>query len=132
MAGFTPGIEPCRRFYVAAVRPILAAAFPNLVHSAALLGNGSEVLGYDSVRSTDHHEGPRLLLFLTPGDCECLGARIVETLARRLPLMFMGYSIHFGPPDAAGVRLLRPVALPGGSVDTMSRAERPKRGVRSH
>lgn len=92
-------------FYEEAVRPILAAEFPALVHSAALIGYGSEVLRYDSPRSTDHEWGPRLLLFLRPEDHGRDATRITEALRRGLPPVFRGYSTHFGEPDEEGVRL---------------------------
>lgn len=57
---FMPGLELSRRFYREAVRPILDAEFPGLVHSAARIGGGSEVLALDTRRSADHEWGPRL------------------------------------------------------------------------
>jgi hypothetical protein len=63
---FLPGIELARRFYTEAVAPLLACQFPDLPHAAALIGPGSEVLGYDTARSTDHDWGPRVQLFLYP------------------------------------------------------------------
>lgn len=52
---FIPGLELSRRFYWEAVRPVLDDAYPNLSHSAALIGHGSEVLGFDTPMSADHH-----------------------------------------------------------------------------
>jgi hypothetical protein len=63
---FIPGIELARRFYAEAVHPLLERDFPGLPHAAALIGPGSEVLGFDTVRSTDHDWGPRVHLFLSP------------------------------------------------------------------
>lgn len=37
---------------------------PELKYSAALIGEGSGVLGFDTERSTDHDWGPRILLFV--------------------------------------------------------------------
>lgn len=54
MPDFIPGLQLSEAFYREAVRPILDAAFPGLVYAAALIGNGSDVLGYDTPRSTDH------------------------------------------------------------------------------
>jgi hypothetical protein len=61
---FIPGLELNRLFFEEVVRPLIAAQFPDLAYSAALIGYGSDVLGYDTVLSTDHEWGPRLLLFL--------------------------------------------------------------------
>lgn len=46
MSEFIPGLTLCGDFYREAVRPILDDAFPGLPHSAALIGSGSEVLGF--------------------------------------------------------------------------------------
>lgn len=43
---FIPGIELCERFYKEIVHPILIDRFPGLAHGAALVGSGSEVLGF--------------------------------------------------------------------------------------
>ena len=108
---FVPGLELSRAFHDEAVRPILAAEFPALEYAAALLGTGSEVLGYDSERSTDHHWGPRVMLFVATADL-ALKPRISDSLSTRLPPTFRGYSTNFGAPDAIGVRL--PVAIAEG------------------
>ena len=49
---FVPGLELARDFYRLAIRPILARDFPGLAHSAALIGEGSDVLGFDSERDS--------------------------------------------------------------------------------
>jgi hypothetical protein len=105
---FIPGLELSRRFYAEVVEPILAARFPDLDYAAALIGPGSEVLGFDTPVSTDHHWGPRVMLFLPEQDSE-LAEAITETLSRELPPTFLGYSTNFGPPDEIGVRLLQPI-----------------------
>lgn len=55
-------LELCRRFYDAEVRPRV-----DILHSAALLGRGSEVLGYDDEMSTDHNCEARVVLFVPDG-----------------------------------------------------------------
>lgn len=107
MPTFIPGLQLSEAFYTEAVRPILDADFPGLKHSAALVGWGSDVLGYDTAISTDHHWGPRLLLFLPEDDFEANKAAVSETLSNKLPYTFRGYSTNFGAPDAIGVRLLQ-------------------------
>jgi len=98
-AAFIPGLELSRRFYQEAVRPLFQAYFPNLRHAAALIGPGSEVLGFDTPMSTDHCWGPRLLLFLSEQDWVAAHQALHETLARHLPPQFLGYSTHFSEPD---------------------------------
>ena len=58
----SPGLELCRRFYGEVVRPLMTVP-----HSAALLGRGSEVLGFDDEMSTDHNCEARALLFVEAG-----------------------------------------------------------------
>lgn len=57
---FIPAAELSAAFYAEVVRPLL----DRRPHSAALLGWGSDVLVYDTERSTDHGWGPRLTVFL--------------------------------------------------------------------
>jgi hypothetical protein len=95
MAKFPPGISLSEQFYRAAVRPILEAGFPGLPHSAALIGSGSEVLGFDTEQSTDHDWGPRVLLFLEEQAHARLREPIHAALARELPSEFRGYPTAF-------------------------------------
>ncbi len=105
MTDFLPGIELCRAFYTEAVAPILRTASPGLVHSAALLGPGSDVLGYDSPRSTDHDWGPRVLLFVSARDAATRADELDGLLGRELPSRFRGRSTGYGPPGPDGSRL---------------------------
>jgi hypothetical protein len=107
--GFTPGLTLSRRFFEDAVQPILARSFQRLQYAAALIGPGSEVLGFDTPISTDHHWGPRVMLFLAEEDFNALGKEIDERLGDDLPHTFLGYPTNFGPPDEIGVQLLRPI-----------------------
>ncbi len=87
---FVPGLQLSRAFYIEAVQPLLA----DVRHSAARIGSGSEVLGFDTPRSADHEWGPRLEVFLSPAGA----GRIPELdrrLAERLPRTFHGWSTHF-------------------------------------
>jgi hypothetical protein len=99
---FIPGIDLARLLYVEQVRPLLDEYFPGLPHSAALIGPGSEVLGFDSPRSTDHDWGPRLQLFL-PDTERSAGqpAAVSRMLAERLPPEFLGYRTVFARSGAA-------------------------------
>lgn len=104
MPTFIPGLQLSEAFYSEAVRPILHADFPNLQHSASLIGWGSDVLGYDTTISTDHMWGPRLQLFLPEAAFEANKDAVTDALSHKLPHTFRGYSTHFGSPDLEGVR----------------------------
>ena len=77
------------------VRPLLGQEFPGLRYAAALLGPGSEVLGFDTERSTDHDWGPRLQVFLGADDPERHAGPVTDMLAERLPAVFRGYPVAF-------------------------------------
>ncbi len=112
---FVPGLQLSEALYREAVAPILAHEFPGLVHSAARIGTGSDVLGFDTVRSTDHEWGPRLLLLLSETDAATHGLAIVEALRHTLPREIRGYPTNFGPTHEVGVSILQPVV--GGPVE---------------
>jgi hypothetical protein len=107
MPTFIPGLELGELFYKEAVKPVLDAEFPGLVYSAALIGSGSEILGYDTETSTDHHWGPRMMLFLSAQDYPAERQRIYEVFSQKLPHTFHGYPTNFGTPDEIGVRLMK-------------------------
>ena len=98
---FIPGLELAGLFYREAVEPILTINFPHLRYAAGLIGAGSEVLGYDSEMSSDHHWGPRAMLFLKEDDYDQHRNAIDEVLRDRLPLRFRGYSTNFTSPNPA-------------------------------
>lgn len=106
---FVPGLTLSRLFYEQAVIPILRDSVPSVEYAAALIGSGSEVLGFDTPQSTDHHWGPRVMLFLGERDHAEVADEVTRTLSERLPHTFMGYPTNFGPPDDGGVRLLLPI-----------------------
>jgi Domain of unknown function (DUF4037) len=87
MSGFVPGLELCRSFYEEVVAPVVGAK-----HGAALLGPGSDVLGYDTERSTDHDWGPRCQLFVQASDLEEVRSRVLTSL----PEAHMGKFLAMG------------------------------------
>jgi len=109
-APFIPGAKLCEQFYREAVQPILTGRFPELKYAAALIGDGSEVLGFDDALSTDHDWGPRVLLFLEQ-ESQQYSEPIVKVLAQDLPYEFHGYSTNFTNPDLNdnGTQLLESV-----------------------
>jgi hypothetical protein len=89
------GLELSRRFYEQVVGPLLGGR----PHAAALLGDGSEILGYDDV-SPDHDFGPRLQLF-RPAD-SLAGGSLDDELAALLPDEFEGFRVAYQDSDAFG------------------------------
>lgn len=98
---FLPGLTLNRCFYFEVVRPLMAREFPSLAHSAALIGYGSDVLGFDTPQSTDHNWGPRLQLFFASSDYAQECDAIDRTLREHLPVTFLGYPVNFSKPDLA-------------------------------
>jgi hypothetical protein len=95
MPAFIPGLQLAEEYYREIVGPILDREFPGLVYAAALIGYGSDVLAYDTERSTDHGWGPRCWLFLPDADLAEYQSRIDAALQSHLPRMFRGYPTRF-------------------------------------
>ncbi len=90
---FVSGIDLSRLFYIEVVRPLMEER----THSAARLGSGSDVLGFDTPRSTDHGWGPRLHLFVAASDVD-----VVRTIIdSSLPEEFHGWPVYFGWDEVA-------------------------------
>jgi Domain of unknown function (DUF4037) len=89
--GGVNGRELSQSFYERVVGPLL----PGVPHAAALLGDGSEVLGFDDQVSTDHDFGPRLQLFLPPG----VDPGQVQQLLEALPDRFEGFRVRYVDAD---------------------------------
>lgn len=104
------GIELSRRFYIDVVSPWLTAAAPRLLHSAALIGYGSELLGFDDETSRDHNWGPRVQLFVSPESFSEWAHTLVDAFGEVAPLTFLGEPIGYRSrpnppsvgPDRAG------------------------------
>ena len=109
---FTPAAELSGAFYADVVRPLLEGH----EHSAGLLGWGSDVLGYDTERSTDHGWGPRLLVFL---DDEDSIDEINNLLASRLPEHFRGWPVHYGWDAAQATHHVTVTTLRSWLVDQL-------------
>jgi hypothetical protein len=85
---FVPAIELNRGFYADVVAPIMTP----WRHSAALIGWGSQVLGYDTERSTDHGWGPRLTILVDGDDVDA--ARVA--IDASLPRTYAGWPVAYG------------------------------------
>jgi hypothetical protein len=94
-APFIPGVELAESYFAEVVRPLLERALAPEHYAAGLLGWGSEVLGYDSARSTDHNWGPRLQILLSGDDAARQAIAVSATLGDQLPTSFRGYPTAF-------------------------------------
>lgn len=86
MSSFIPGIELSRNFYEEIVCKLV-----HQPHAAALIGEGSEVLGFDQPRSTDHSWGPRLQVFVHSSQVE----QVSLAINCGLPSEYQGYPVQF-------------------------------------
>lgn len=86
-------------FYRDIIRKKLEKDYPKLEYAAALIGQGSEVLGFDDEISTDHHWGPRLQLFLKEEDYDKNNFTIKKYFSKNLPFTFLGYSTNWSKPN---------------------------------
>lgn len=107
---FVRGLTLVEGFFNEAVEPILKSHYPDLSYSAVLIGSGSEVLGLDDEMSTDHHWGPRAMLFLSPDDFKSNRDAIRTVLTNELPAIYKGYSTNFSEPNPEdnNVQLMQP------------------------
>jgi hypothetical protein len=113
VATFTPGLELCDRYYAELVHPMLDRHFPGLRYAAALIGYGSEVLGFDTEMSMDHAWSPRLLLFLSEAD-QLLASNLDQLLTRELPTHFLGFPLGIRPSETEpGIFFMDENARPG-------------------
>lgn len=87
------GIELSRGFYADVVRPWLAKVAPGLRHSAALIGYGSELLGFDDETSRDHNWGPRVLIIMSRDQFEQHARRLVDGFCEVAPDTYRGEPI---------------------------------------
>ena len=94
MTGFVNGLALNEGFYREIAAPLLKSYFPNLRYSAALIGWGSDVLGFDDAESTDHNWGVRFQLFLSEQDYERRLA-IHDMLNEHLAAEYLGYPLAF-------------------------------------
>jgi hypothetical protein len=86
--GFIPARELNAAFHADVIRPLLGST----PYAAGLLGWGSDVLGYDTARSTDHGWGLRLGIFVDADQVE----RIAASIEQNLPETFDGHPVRFG------------------------------------
>jgi len=89
------GVELSERFFREAVRVALRRDSPGLLDSvsAAIMGDGSEVLGFDDAISHDHNFSPRVLLLMDDAEYDRAGPALAERLRGSLPAEFEGFTL---------------------------------------
>ena len=95
MADFIKGLELNELFYNEVVASLLKSYFPELQYSVALIGWGSDVLGYDDAQSADHNWGVRFQLFLSERDSGKYRQPVNDVLDEQLPSEFLGHPTTF-------------------------------------
>jgi hypothetical protein len=86
VSAFVAGLDLAEGFYRTVVAPVV-----DRPHAACLLGEGSEVLGYDGPRSVDHSWGPRLQVFVGEADI----SHVKQHVNRELPERYAGLPVRF-------------------------------------
>lgn len=93
------GLDLAGRFFHDAVGPIISRTIADLRYGAALIGPGSEVLGYDTTISRDHDWSPRVQIFVAgPAEPE-VGTALRVALDRELPEVFAGFPVRIDRSD---------------------------------
>lgn len=85
------GRELSRRFYEEQVHPRIEPALGGIPHAAAMIGDGSDGLGFDDDVSPDHDFGPRVQI-VVPSDIDA--APVLAALAT-LPTRYDGLPVYF-------------------------------------
>lgn len=109
---FSSGLVLARDFFHEIVEPLLAEKTPGVPYAAALIGPGSDVLGFDTPISRDHDWGPRFQLFLPERELPERASLLGRVLASELPGEFHGVPTCFAPADSSGHRRPQPGARP--------------------
>ncbi|MGQ7887330.1 DUF4037 domain-containing protein [Paenibacillus sp. WC2504] len=92
MSSHIPGILLSRLFHEHYIAPRLSSTMPALSYASALVGPGSEVLGFDTSMSCDHDWGPRVLIFIRESDITQKEA-ILAALQHEVPISFYNYPV---------------------------------------
>jgi Domain of unknown function (DUF4037) len=88
------GAELAAEFFRVEVRAAVERAAPGLRYLAGRLGSGSDVLGFDDIRSRDHDFGCRMTLLVDDSDAVWT-TKLDRVLEESLPATFGGHRVRF-------------------------------------
>lgn len=90
------GIELSESFFNDCIFPVLQDNFGSYLDdiSAALLGDGSEVLGFDDEISHDHNYCPRVLLFVVDKKFDLVGDALLKAILDVAPNDYKGFKLQ--------------------------------------
>ena len=91
------GIELSQRFFGDYVHPLLTAEFavslPDI--SVGVIGDGSEVLGFDDEFSRDHNFCPRVVVLIEDEQFKLVGEKVRQRLLDMAPAEYRGYKLQY-------------------------------------
>ncbi len=96
---FIPGLRLGRMLFEEHGRSIVESVIHRDAYAAAFIGKGSDVLGFDTERSTDHDWGPRFQVFLRPDLYESRAPLLDHELRQCLPAAFHGFEVRTQAPE---------------------------------
>lgn len=103
---FVPNLVLSQQFFELAFRPTMIRNFPRMVYSAARIGFGDDVLGYDTEMWAHETWRPHINLCLNEEDIPIWG-EIWSTLSDELPVAVASLAESLKPMTEAGLNLLR-------------------------
>jgi hypothetical protein len=113
-------VELARRYWLEVIQPIVEAELAASQLAVALIGHGSDVLGFDTRQSTDHGWGPRLLVFVPASDTRERAVRLDQRIDETIPDTFLGYPTRFPARDGDPARYqVRVTNLPSFFADNL-------------
>lgn len=103
---FVPGVRLAEMLYEEGVAPIMERIASGVPYAAALIGHGSDVLGYDTPRSMDHDWGPRLVVLIQDTSAAAWVPHIETQLEALLPATAMDFPTRYVRfPDDPATRM---------------------------
>src|SRR3981081_754857 len=104
MPDFVPGLELAGTYWAEVVRDLVDADLPASRRAIARIGDGSDVLGFDTGQSTDHGWGSRLAVVAGEGMERARRRALEDRIDDGLPESFHGYPTRFSATDGEAPR----------------------------